>query len=316
MRNKITQFAAGAFVSSQYLRVNVPPGPEQRRSGLLEQLLARADSRASMSDWRTEAFSVIAPTTTAMPPIAATALCADRGAVAAAWVCLATPVHYIAEMTSVRLAGDGILTLSPQHADALAVDFNRVWQGAGIALTVARSGQLLCLFDRPVVASSRDPHEALGQLIEEYLPAGAGSAPLRQLISETEMWLFEHGVNDARGKAAQAVVNGLWFWGGGAPLAALPAVRGWVGGDDVFFNAFGARTDAGLGSGVVAVNGAPGSASWQEIESRWLRPAIAQLHSGELSRLEISIENWRFTLNSRTLRRFWRRRKPWWEFLA
>ena len=303
-------------MSSQYLRVNVAPGREPRRSGLLEQLLARADSRASMTDWRSEAFSVMAPTTTPMPAIAATALCADRGAVAAAWVCLATPVHYIAEMSSVRLAGDGILTLSPLHAEALAVDFNRVWQGAGIALTVARSGQLLCLFDRPVVAATRDPHEALGQSIEEYLPTGAGSAPLRQLISETEMWLFEHGVNDARGKSAQAVVNGLWFWGGGAPLAALPAVRGWVGGDDVFFNAFGARTDAGLGSGVVAVDGAPGSAAWQEIESRWLRPAIAQLHSGELSRLEISIENWRFTLNSRTLRRFWRRRKPWWEFLA
>ena len=320
---------------SQYFRVNVPlPSAEQRRSALLEQLLARADSRVSTSDWRTEAFSFISPPGVAMPPLAAAALYADRGAVDAAWVCLASPVHYTAEMTRVRLPDDGLLSLAPAAAETLAADFNRVWQGAGISLTAARSGQLFCLFDRPLDAMTRDPREALGQSIEEYLPAGEGSALLRRLISETEMWLFEHGVNSARGEAGQTAINGLWFWGGGAPLAVLPAVLGWVGGDDVFGDAFDARRDPGgrdggrsgvgvrsgsggrSGSGVVAVTAAPGNESWHDIEARWLRPAIAELRGGDLSCLEISIENWRFTLNSRTLRRFWRRRKPWWEFLV
>jgi hypothetical protein len=251
-----------------------------------------------------------------MPPIAAAALCADRGAVQAAWVCLATPVHYSAEMTRVRLPDDGILSLPLAAAQALAADFNRVWQTAGISMTAASSGQLFCLFDKPLMATTQDPHEARGRSIEEYLPVGEGSAPLRQLLSETEMWLFQHDLNEARGRSGQPVINGLWFWGGGAPLAALPALQGWAGGDDVFFRAFGARETAGAGSGVVAVDAAPGSVAWQDVETRWLRPAIAQLRSGGLSRVEISLENWRFTLNSRTLRRFWRRRKPWWELLA
>jgi hypothetical protein len=304
-------------LSSQYFRFTVLAA-EQRRSGLLEQLLVRADAHVSASDWRAEAFGVIAPAGIAMPAVAAAALRADSGAVDAAWVCLATPVHYVAEMATVRLSQDGILALSPAAAEALAADFNRVWRGAGISLTAARSGRLYCLFDKPLTVSTHDPREALGHSIEDYLPAGEGSATLRQLISETEMWLFQQDINEARVKSGEPVVNGLWFWGGGAPLAVLPAVQGWVGGEDVFFNAFGASASVnpGTGSGVVAVSGAPGGLEWQDIESRWLRPAIAQLRSGALSRLEISVKNWRFVLNSRTLRRFWRRRKAWWEILA
>jgi hypothetical protein len=130
------------------------------------------------------------------------------------------------------------------------------------------------------------------------------------------MWLFQHGINEARGKSGEPQVNGLWLWGGGAPLAVLPPLQGWVGGSDDFFDAFGTRADAGLGSGVVTIDGAPGGPQWQDIESRWFRPALARMRSGDLSSLELSIKHWRFTLNSRTLRRFWRRRKPWWEFLA
>jgi hypothetical protein len=302
-------------VSSQYFRINAG-GAEPNRSLLFEQLLARAECQTSMADWRAEAFSFIAPRGLAMPPIAAAALCAERGAVQSGWVCLATPVHYIAEMTRVRLPENGILALAPAAAEALALDFNRVWQGAGVSLTAARSGQLFCLFDQQLDAITRDPREALGQSIEEYLPTGEGSAALRNLISETEMWLFQHGVNEARHNSGEQLVNGLWFWGGGAPLAALPQLQGWVGGRDDFFDAFGARREAGLGSGVVTIDGDPGSPQWLDSESCWLRPALAQLRGGDLSRLEISIKHWRFTLNSRTLRRFWRRRKPWWELLA
>src|SRR6201986_5276914 len=116
-----------------------------------------------MVDWRSEAFSCVAAPGVAMPPIAPAALYSDRGRVESAWVCLATPVHYVADMTTVRLPSDGILSLSAAAAAALALDFNRVWHGAGMNLTAARSGQLFCLFDRRVEATTRDPREALGQ---------------------------------------------------------------------------------------------------------------------------------------------------------
>jgi hypothetical protein len=90
-------------------------GSERQRSALLERLLARAESHAPVSDWRADAFRVIAPQTESMPGVGAAVLCADRGpvnlagAIDFAWVCVATPVHYLAEMNNVRLPQDGML---------------------------------------------------------------------------------------------------------------------------------------------------------------------------------------------------------------
>ena len=302
-------------MSDQYFRF-LARDTLRRRSTLLEQLLARADDGVSVADWRADAFRVIAPQAAGLPAVAAAALYADSGAVDAAWVCAATPVHYVAEMTSVRLPADGMLSLTAAGADSLATDFNRVWQGSGIRMTASRSAQLFCTFDRALQVRTCDPEQVLGMHIEEFLPTGADSARLRQLISETEMWLFEHDANGARREMGLPVINGLWFWGGGVPLAALPSVQGWVAGDDLFFNAFAAAALDRFDSAVVAAAYAPGSERWRDLETHWLRPAIDKLRAGRLSRLQLCAENRCFTVTARGLRRFWRSKKPWWESFA
>jgi hypothetical protein len=299
-------------VSSQYFRF-VARGGSHRRAPLLEQLIARADHWVPVADWRAEAFRVIAPQAACMPAVAAAALCAERGAVSAAWVCAATPVRYEAEMSSVRMPADSILSLTPAAAETLASDFNRIWKGSGIRMTSARSGQLFCIFDRALEVVTRDPEQVLERHIEEYLPAGADAPRLKQLISETEMWLFEHEVNRARKELNLPAINGLWFWGGGEPIASLPNVQGWTAGDDLFFNAFSAPRDERFQSGVVASGCVPGGDQWHAVESRWLHPAMIALRARRLSRLQICAADRCFTVTARGLLRFWRRRKPWWE---
>ena len=299
-------------MSSQYFRF-VARDIAHLRVPFLEQLIARADAWAPVADWRADAFRVIAPRAACMPAAAAAALCADRGAVSAAWVCAATPVHYEAQMSSVRLPADGVLSMTPAAAVNLAADFNRVWKGSGVGMTAARSAQLFCVFDHALEVVTRDPEDVLDRHIEEFLPTGEDAARLRQLISETEMWLFDHEVNRARTAHGLPVINGLWFWGGGAPLAALPDVEGWAVGDDLFFNAFNRPGAENFPSGVIAAGCVPGSDEWRVVESRWLRPAAAKLRTRRISRLQISAADRCFTLTSGGLRRFWRRRKPWWE---
>jgi hypothetical protein len=300
-------------VSSQYFRIHARAPLEPRRSALLEQLLARADAAKPVSDWRADAFRIIAPQAVFVPAIAAAALCADGGAADAAWACLATPVHYVAEMTSVRLSEDGILSMKPAAAAALAADFNRVWNGSGVRLLAGKSSSLYCIFDQLLNVTTRDPQDVLDRHIEEYLPAGADAPRLRQLMSELEMWLFEHGENSARAGSSLPRISGLWLWGGGAPLASLPRVQGWAAGDDVYFSALSAQRSETSDSGVIVAAATPGSDEWHDIESRWLKPAAAGLRAGRLSRLEISAGDRCFSLTARAIRRLWRRSKPWWE---
>jgi hypothetical protein len=301
-------------VSAQYFRFIARAAADPGRSPVLEQLLARADGFVPVSDWRSDAFRIIAPQAACMPAVAAAALCAERGPVEAAWVCMAAPVHYVAEMSNVRFAPDGLLALRLAEAEALALDFNRVWGDSGTRLIAGRSADLYCIFDRALQVTTCDPQDVQNLHIAEYLPIGPDAPVLRRLMSEIEMWLFEHAVNGARGDQGLLPITGLWLWGGGARLASLPKVVGFCAGEDVFFNAF--KGAASGGGGVIVMPEVPGTGAWHEAESRWLAPAIAHLRSGRISRLDLSAGTRCFSLTARASRRFWRRRKPWWEFFA
>jgi hypothetical protein len=300
-------------VSSQYFRFALRGSSNPNRSALLERLLSRAHERKPAIDWRVDAFRVIAPEAVSVPSVAAAALYAEAGAVDGPWVCVAAPVHYEAEMANVRLPQDGILSVSRPDAEALALDFNRVWKDSGVRLIAGSAVALYCVFDQGMNVITRDPQDVLDRHIEPFLPGGADAPRLRQLMSELEMWLFEHAVNRARAAQGEPPINGLWMWGGGAPVSSLPPVHGFSAGEDVFFNAFkGTKSDAG----VIVVSEVPGSSTWQRAESRWLKPAVAQLRAGRISRLDLSAGDCCFSVTAMGILRFWRRPKPWWESFA
>jgi hypothetical protein len=309
--------------STRYLRFTANSSASPQRSLLLERLLARADASVAVTDWRADAFRVIASPGALMPGVAAAALYADFGAVPGASAFIATPVHYVAEMSNVRLAAAGVLSLSASEALALAGDFDRLWHDAGIRLLAGRTGALYCVTDRPMPAITQDPQQIQGRHIEHHLPAGPAAPRLRQLMSEIEMWLFEHPVNRTRIADAAPAVSALWLWGCADVVSSLPPVDGWTAGDDPFFRAFGARpltaaarVASEMGSGVAVIGVAPGAAEWDDIESRWLDRSVADLRLGRIARLELSAGDRKFIVSARWRHRFWRRPRPWWECFA
>jgi hypothetical protein len=307
------------MIKIHYFRFAHRGAVNRQRSRLLERVLARADASTAVSDWRADAFRVIAAPTSAMPGVGAAALFAERGAVNAASVFIATPVHYVAEMNNVRLPADGILSLRQAEAETLAADFDFVWKDADIRLIAGRCASLFCVVDRPTPATTCDPEDVLDRHIENHLPMGAGSPRLRQLMSEIEMWLFEHAVNRARLSDGVPAVNGLWLWGGGPALTSLPPVDGWTAGDDMFFRSFAARSahaSAEPSPGVAVITAQPGTDEWRDVESRWLEPSLGELASGRIARLDLSAGSRCVSISARSRFRFWRRHRPWWESLA
>jgi len=303
-------------LSILYFRFAARGSDGARRSSMLERLVARAGDPSHVEDWRIEAFRVIAPGAQRPPPVAA-AILPEAGSAAdpAAWACIATPVHLSAGMRGVTMAADGTLNLAPGEAAALSADFNRVFGGAGVRMSVARGALLSCLFDDRLEAVSHDPEEVAGNDVFGFQPTGPDGARLRRLMSEMEMWLFDHEVNRARAAHARQVITGLWLWGGGATRSTKPIVKGWTAGQDVFFAAFGqeARFPSEAGAGVVVCADQPGSSTWPAVEQRWLAPALAALKSGRISGLDLSAGNRSFSLRRAPNWRFWRRPRPWWE---
>jgi hypothetical protein len=316
-----------------YIRFAVRQSDALQRSALLERLILRAGRPVQTAEWRSEAFRVLDPTPATMPPIAPTAwhaAAASRMAAprappdaparcepdgAAAWVCVATPVHLSAGMSSVRMPPGGILTLDAAEVDMLAADFNRVFEGAGVRLWVGCCGTLLCVFDAVLEIDSTDPEVVAGHDVFHYQPIGVDAVRVRRTMSEIEMWLFEHALNRARAAQARPAVTGLWLWGGGATVAARPATNGWTAGHDPFFSSFGNQTQwpQHPGAGVIVTDAQPGTAQWNDTERRWLAPAVERLRQHQLSRIDLSAGTRRFSVGPGAGLRFWRRLRPWWE---
>jgi hypothetical protein len=193
-------------------------------------------------------------------------------------------------------------------------------------LLAGSRAELFCITDEPLPVSTYDPEDVLGQHIEMYLPSGECAPRLRQLMSEIEMWLFEHAVNRSRLAAGRPAggspapgaraISGLWLWGAGRALASLPQVSGWTAGDDLLFNSFAApRGPRHAGSGVAVCTAEPGTDEWREAQS-WLADSLAELRARRIVRLDLSAGERCFSLSSGGTHRFWRRARPWWESFA
>jgi hypothetical protein len=308
-------------LATVYVRFPAPWREPAMPAPLLERLLARADARALIGDWRSDAFALIARAPDPSPAVAPAALLAALGPQDGRFAFIATPVHCVAAMTSVHLDADGVQSLDAAQAAELAHDFNRVLGGAAYRLLASSTGGLYFISDRPFDVATADPQDVLGRDIGGFLPAGVDGPKLRALMSEIEMWLFEHPVNRAREGAGRAALTGLWLWGGGGLLSTLPPLSGWVAGDDALFNAWPAHQADGRGamregSGVIVLAAEPGTLAWAEAESRWIVPALGALNAGRIDRLDLSAGRYCFHIGRRARWRVWRRTRPWWEHFA
>jgi len=300
------------MTSTVYIRlVNCAAGVRQRTPEL-ERLLVGASTATGSGDWRREAFGCIAPGVE-VPSAGAAALWAAMGAAAGHWVCIASPVHLVAGMTDVTLPMDGLLQLDSAESAALAADFNGIFVDSGARLVVGRAAVLLCVFEQMLEVDTHEAAQLFGRELFACQPTGRDAPQLRRLMSEMELWLFEHAVNRARAARGAPAITGLWLWGGGASVSALPAVQGWTAGTDPLFSAYGDAAGYARRPGVLVCDVAPGAAQWFEVERQWLSPLSAALRSGEVDRVILSAEDRRSIALKGRYRHLWRRSKPWWE---
>ncbi len=290
--------------------------------------LARARRRAlAGAGWRAWLAGRIGRADLALQPAAGLAAAAAGVPRAAAW--FATPVALLAAVDHVRMPIGGWLELEADEAQALASDFARVFDGAGLALTAAGAEGFL-LTGVSTTAITFDPARVLGGDIAPWLPAGEGAAPLRRIGTEIEMWLHEHAVNRARTRRGAAALAALWLWGGASTGSATPAphrsraparrVRGY--GSDSWLRGLWHETGRALdGPGrsfaelelagdadtvVVVREGVDDS-----VAARWVEPALAALAARHIDAVEVLADERVFRLGRFDLVKPWRHAVTW-----
>lgn len=75
--------------------------------------------------------------------------------------------------------------------------------------------------DAPLTTAGLSAQVIDQRVPNDYLPSGTDAAEFRRRLSEIEMALHEHEVNEARQSRGEFPINSLWIWGGGH----LPAIE-------------------------------------------------------------------------------------------
>lgn len=156
------------------------------------------------------------------PPATIAAAAAGRAAPAqpeGQMVWLATPVHFIAGLSSVHLDVRGLLQVEAEVRQSLASEFNSLFADSGYSLEALPSSGFLLTSPPIEGVLTSDPARVLGASINEALPSASQAPALRRLSAEVEMWLHEHPVNRRRVEQGRLPITALWFWGGGAAPA-------------------------------------------------------------------------------------------------
>jgi hypothetical protein len=142
---------------------------------------------------------------------------------AAYWLC-AAPATLEVGRGDVRLAGT-VTDLQPAETAALLSTLNAHFAENCVRFHAPDTTHWLAGCGAVQSLATQPPGHALGAPLLDRLPTGADGERWRSWQNEIQMLLFEHPVNVAREGAGRAVVNSVWFWGGGAPVAGDPRSR-------------------------------------------------------------------------------------------
>ncbi|HVF15709.1 MAG TPA: hypothetical protein VNA21_02330 [Steroidobacteraceae bacterium] len=255
----------------------------------------------------------------AHPSAVTSALGAGLESVTGDWL-HAQPVHLAAglnEVTLVPLQGefalssDELAAIAPTLSEHLAQTTLRFHQTRGNQWLIESQDQWKVRTVATEFAINSDWNAAL--------PEGEDAGQIRRLMTEMQMLLHDHPVNQRRSSRGLPTVNSLWFWGNGQTQRAPKAQRlTCVGTHEYLLGAcklhdWQVSAPTTMGDALADVGDRDGAvwvvecADMNELESRWLSPAIAELKRGKLHRIDLIFDTWEISIDRWQLRRFWRR---------
>jgi len=131
----------------------------------------------------------------------------------------ADPVHLQADMDHALLTSSEDLNISSKEAELMCAALNQHFKQDGLDFISLTDDQWLVFSKQEIQLSTTPLVEAVGRNINFLLPGGEHGSRWKQVLTEAQMLMFSHDVNEKRDAQAEMSINSLWFHGSGT----LPA---------------------------------------------------------------------------------------------
>lgn len=236
----------------------------------------------------------------------------------------ADPVHLLVDRDQVAMLPRNTLGVTQEEARALAAGINECFADAHLTIETPRPDAWYLRTPLAWHCRSFDPVRVEGRAITEFMPAGEDADGVRRLMTEIQMLLHMHPVNQAREAAGRLTINSVWIWGGGplpekvlrAPtqiVTSLPLVRGLAKLAGQTCEAWPADLKAGAPAGdrLVALSVNDFGADPRRLDRELMAALWHALRHGRVNEIRFYPGgNCMYELKPLAAHRFWRRPRP------
>ncbi|HHJ36515.1 MAG TPA: hypothetical protein ENJ87_12190 [Gammaproteobacteria bacterium] len=133
----------------------------------------------------------------------------------------ADPVHLQADMNHAILTSADDMNIREEEAAAICDSLNQHFAQDGVEFFVLDCDQWFVRTDDKISMLTTPLTEAVGRNVNFILPEGEQAMHWKQCLTEIQMLMFSHPVNEDREMAGYPAVNSLWFHG----IGNLPDLR-------------------------------------------------------------------------------------------
>ena len=292
----------------------------------LAKCLARAERqrlpRQSLSDYLARVFGVA---TGAVAPVT---WLADGGTLANNYCLRADPVHLNAQPS--RMIVQTNLHLSEVEAAQICASLNAHFAQDGLFFSAPHPSRWYVRLQKAQDLMTYSIDEVDGRDARQFQAKGADALRWAAILTEIQMLLCVHPVNQQRAERGELALNSLWFWGGGFAAKSTGSIYAQVAGDaellkaladfagvsQVSFSeplAVGATLWVwdGLAAAIRRGDYAAWRASLVEFENNCMLPALLALQRRELQNVQLDVLQdehlFRFILTRGSVYKVWRR---------
>lgn len=299
--------------------------------GSLREAWDRRDPDSPLRPWQRGLLEALSLPATQFASAPTSVAGSGEGTDCGCWL-HAEPVHFVAgldRLSFLRLQQQARVTDAERAA--LAATLTAHFSAANFSLHVI-AGAWYIHSERGLTAVTSSLDAASANELQSVMPRGPDAGELRRLMTELQMLLHEHPVNEARVRRGLPAINAVWLWGMGsvaamssAQMPTLPAAFG----DEPYlrgiYQLHGQSvqplppTAGELVAAIDAEKRAIAVASVDdvaELEERWIAPLVQALAARRIDRLDLILDGWRLEVDRSALRRFWRRALPASQWLA
>ena len=286
----------------------------QRLTADVAKAMGRADREVGSGEQSTRVFDILPRGW----PVAAVTRQRDAGdAALSAWL-RADPAYVRPDINGARLLAHGdALGMTQQEVVELLRPLRPLFGDTGFTLDAPTPSHWYLRLPREArLPAFTSPSEALGADLFEHLPEGPDGRRWRMLLSEAQVILHNHPVNERRAAAGKPPVNSLWFWGASTLPDHVTTTHTAIFSDDEVIRALAAAAKVSTMPMPARYGTAGGERLFDLRYARdlallqpdWIEPLLRDLRAGQVAQVTLDFaDGARFVLRARQRWRFWRR---------